>query len=256
MRRHNNFFIKITSSLYAWLDLSAHFIQVSACQALAYEQKDLIEKNPIYFNIYMSVKALPLFVFSTFIAVHLSYLLLAEADSTKEIHTVYDINYVLNLFEKNKTIHRKQGQLFKDMNEFRFSSRFLSAIMVTLVVLYYATFYLSYFLIYWKDVFVNKTKAILKIVILALNLLKSNYDSMSLITLNDAVSKHYDFILIIFLVAFMSSFVICIFQIVLLCRDVKLHIKQMYKGNYNFVKRARTLRNFYVLSNSSFHFNG
>ena len=64
-----------------------------------------------------------------------------------------------------------------------------------------------------------------------------------------------DSIVWLFMTPLIVSPIICIFQIYLFSNDLKTHLKQLYKGECDFVRKAKNIGNAAIAS-GSFHFGG
>jgi hypothetical protein len=201
--------------------------------------------------------------------------LLNVEDEHENIYSRCDIDYVLNLlngkddtaskksfvplkkfkyltvFTEKKNFKTKVISILKKVLKwdpnFRFTSRMINAFTVSLVALYSCvvafTFSITYLLDY-SDSFILQIENILC--------------QISSDVCMDSHKKYTDTrssFVWVFVAPLIISLVICLLQIYLLSSDVKTHLKQLYKGECDFVRKAETIGNASI-ANSSFHVGG
>ena len=281
-----NVFIIASSCLLAWIDLLLNVSQVSIGRQIHLDKLE-VQTKYLYLTVYNVLASMPLALFSAFLVAHLSYRLVAALCSgtpppgdTELIYSRYDIDYVLDLVrrppklgrrllitnkkhdyfvlvEENNWIRRLVNQCRRlvDWNEhFRFSARFMSIVVVALVALYFMALYLSYSVMHWSSQLISKATPTLKIIILVINL-STNGGDMRFDRLEDVFAGHKSFIVAIFVTPLFVAWLICVVQLYLLAADTKTHIRQLYRGNCEFVVKAANISNSSI-AKSSFQFAG
>ena len=281
-----NVFIIASSCLLAWIDLLLNVSQVSIGRQIHLDKLE-VQTRYLYLTVYNVLASMPLALFSAFLVAHLSYRLVAALCSgtpppgdTELIYSRYDIDYVLDLVrrppklgrrllitnkkhdyfvlvEENNWIRRLVNQCRRlvDWNEhFRFSARFMSIVVVALVALYFMSLYLSYSVMHWSSQLISKATPTLKIIILVINL-STNGGDMRFDRLEDVFAGHKSFIVAIFVTPLFVAWLICVVQLYLLAADTKTHIRQLYRGNCEFVVKAANISNSSI-AKSSFQFAG
>ncbi len=124
--------------------------------------------------------------------------------------------------------------------------------VVSLVVLYYFALYITYFLAWYSSV-LSRLVAFLQDLDLK-NITTSTHRSPL-----DGDANDYgwlrDSVLWIFAGPLIIAPIICLLQLALLAKDTKTHLKQLRRGQCDFVQSAQTIGNASIAS-SSFHFGG
>ncbi len=177
----------------------------------------------------------------------------------------FKINYYPKII---KFIHHF---IYKWDDNFRFTSRFLNTIVVAATCLYY-------FFLYWFYWIMKKTSVLTTDVLDEISIKKLICDISEQLCLNstlyDTAFESVDKFLtkslntdwnkkdnLINSVKFCAilpvfiSFFICFIQLLLIARDCKKHLLELYRGDCEFVKKAKNLQNGKIAGNS-FHFGG
>lgn len=155
---------------------------------------------------------------------------------------------------------------------FRFTSRYLNTITVSLVALYYVFLYWTYKISMLMSHLVSKIPD---------ELLVDNlyvYPGEILCAINDQVcleqlremggiklplpKSFVNFtpslkssILAVFIVPAFGAFLLCLGQVFLLIKETRQHLRELYQGKCEYVKKAANLENSKIAS-TSFHFGG
>ena len=166
--------------------------------------------------------------------------------------------------------------IFKWDTNFRFSSRVVNTLVVSFVALYYFVVVLTYTISYLASSLTsyipntfdpNKAQfpfgRILCNILIKIFKMDSCNDSISSLSIPipvpdmiiQAIPWLRDSIFWIFVAPLIFSPIICLIQIYLLSNDIKTHLKQMYKGECDFVRKAKRIGNGSI-ANGSFHFGG
>ena len=177
---------------------------------------------------------------------------------------------------ENKSVLAKVKNFVKKLLDwdanFRFTSRFMNTMLVALVALYYFVIFLSYVMAYYGNRLAQLLDYVLGVVNqvngIEINLgeiLCSFSEDICIEALKipfklpDLPINHFagvrDSVIAIFVVPLFGSLLICLVQLYLLSRDIKTHIKQLYKGTCEFVLKVDKIPTPSIAS-SSFHFGG
>lgn len=189
---------------------------------------------------------------------------------------------------KESKIAKIRNVLYKPDPFFRFTSRYVNSIMVTIVALYYFVFYFGFVVI----TVVTGLTDVLRKFDDKLNQLQTLLTTSPTIKIGDvceAISNELPFCVdslydieipipkvpaaattilqrlqnisiessleAIFIVPIFVALLICLLQLFLFVRESRLHMKQIQKGECQFVVDAKSLSNGSIAS-SSFHFGG
>ncbi len=174
---------------------------------------------------------------------------------------------------EKKNFATKFNSIFKRIlnwdSNFRFSSRVVNTFVVSFVALYYLVLNVTYGISYYVNTFVeyyldpiNAQIAIGDIlcsITSGLLCIESLSDFKIKIPIPDKIIQLLpwlrDSIRWVFTVPLILSPIICLLQIYLLSNDIKTHLKQLYKGECDFVRKALNIGNS-AIARGSFHFGG
>ena len=216
-------------------------------------------------------------------------------DENEIIFSQCDIDYVRNLLNKkgeqfskkhlkrlNKyqytTVEKKNfvtkvisivKRIFKWDSNFRFSSRVINTFVVSFVALYYflisITYQISYYVITLANYIPNSVDNTIPIGNILCSISSDTLcgDSLSNLTIKIPLPDKifqvlpwlHDSIVWVFMAPLILSPIICLFQIYLLSNDIKTNLKQLYKGECDFVRKAINIGNA-AIARGSFHFGG
>jgi hypothetical protein len=127
--------------------------------------------------------------------------------------------------------------------------------VVSLVVLYYFALYITYFLAWYSSV-LSRLVAFLQDIDDFKNITITKYRSLEYL---DDNTNDYGWLRSSVLWTFAGPLIIapiiCLLQLVLLAKDTKTHLKQLRRGQCDFVQSAQTIGNASI-AGSSFHFGG
>ena len=129
--------------------------------------------------------------------------------------------------------------------------------VVSSVVLYYFALYITYLLAWYSSV-LSQLVLFLQDLKDFQNITNSNMTSTlyrSLIEDGDDLRWLKDSVVWVFAGPLIIAPIICYLQIFLLAMDTKTHLRQLHKGNCDFVQNAKTIGN-RSIAGSSFHFGG
>jgi hypothetical protein len=197
-----------------------------------------------------------------------------DSISKKTFQKIKKHYYLTEKVEK-KGIGIKLLSVFKSLFSwdpyFRFSSRVVNTLVVTFVVLYYIVIFWTYFIAYNSKYFTNliPEEVDLRNMTIPIGELLCQLseeiciESFQNYTLKLPIPEKIiqilpwirDSILWVFAAPLIISPLICLLQIFLISRDIKTHLKQLYKGECDFIQKAVTIGNASI-ANSSFHFGG
>ena len=220
--RSNQFLINLSASIYMWIDLTEVVFQYGKCNInnnLLDEDMDEARRELWYSMVYKILFSIPLSIFMSFVVISLTYRTminlidfifrysssLTKKELTKSssdtvcctlgnnddehemFYSKFDLQYVLDIFENNKTPNQndknknidnvdvqdlnknlkyskvvciKETKLKKIMNiiyrsdpSFRFTSRYINSLMVTFIALYYFVVYFARLVIIFTTYF-------------------------------------------------------------------------------------------------------
>ena len=160
--RVDNFFINITSCIYAWIDLFENLYIASVCDSFYAQTGDVSSKEEVYnkyvyYIVYKIFASIPFSIFQSFIVINLTYRsaislidysirnrktnqnnadsffcnLLCVNDEHELIYSKYDIDYVIQLLH-GKENNKRSLKLIKKYDYFKhqtLDSSFLSKIL-------------------------------------------------------------------------------------------------------------------------------
>ncbi len=181
----------------------------------------------------------------------------------------------LTVFTEKKNFKTKVISILKKVLKwdpnFLFTSRMINAFTVSLVALYYVVLLLTYEITYYIDYAASfipdsfdSSKAQIPIGDILCQISSDIcIDSLTNYTIKLPVPDKIvqvlpwlrSSVVWVFVAPLIISPIICLLQIYLLSRDVKTHLKQLYKGECDFVRKAETIGNASI-ANSSFHVGG
>ena len=128
--------------------------------------------------------------------------------------------------------------------------------VVSLVVLYYFALYITYFLAWYSSV-LSRLVAFLQDIDDFKNITTTKHRSP--LEYLDGDANDYGWLRSSVLWTFAGPLIIapiiCLLQLALLAKDTKTHLKQLRRGQCDFVQSAQTIGNASI-AGSSFHFGG
>ncbi len=362
--RSNQFLINLSASIYMWIDLTEVVFQYGKCNIknnLLDDGMDEARRELWYSMVYKILFSIPLSIFMSFVVISLTYrtminlidfifrysssltkkeltksssdtvcCTLGNIDDEHEMfYSKFDLQYVLDIFENNKTPNQndknksidnvdvqdlnknlkyskvvciKETKLKKIMNiiyrsdpSFRFTSRYINSLMVTFIALYYFVVYFARIVIIFTTYF-TEMLSILDDAGDKVNQLGSFLTSTQSVTYGEICQVFGEFLCVdslldlkipipqlpkatgafsklnatlmhlqqinlassinaITIVPIVGAYLICLLQLFMFVRETRLHLKQLHKGNCEFVVKAKNLNNGSIAS-SSFHFGG
>ena len=201
--------------------------------------------------------------------------LLNSKDSTsKKSFTPLKKFKYLTVFTEKKNFKTKVISLLKKVLKwdpnFRFTSRMINAFTVSLVALYYVVLGLTFGITLLLEIVTSfipvfdSSKAQNPIGDILCEISSDICtESLRNYTINLPVTDKIvqvlpwlrSSVVWVFVAPLIISPIICLLQIYLLSRDVKTHLKQLYKGECDFVRKAETIGNASI-ANSSIHIGG
>jgi len=206
----------------------------------------------------------------------------SESLSKRRFYKIKKHRYLTACEEGKRNFQTKLASTLKSLidwdSNFRFSSRVINTLTVSFVALYYFVLIVSYFISYSINYYASfiptsfdPSKAQIPLGYLLCQILEyflatsSNSCSDSVWVVNvdflvpDKLIQSYpwlrDSIVWLFMTPLIVSPIICMCQIYLFSHDLKTHLKQLYKGEYDFVRKAKNIGNATIAS-GSFHFGG
>jgi hypothetical protein len=197
-----------------------------------------------------------------------------EKNSQKTLVQAKEFNYVTLLIEKKNFMNKILSIIKKVIKwdpNFRFSSRVINSFVVSFVSLYYVvllitynvSYYVNYLAAFIPDSFDSSKAEIPVGDILCSFSSDICIDSAMNYTVHLPVPEKIvqvlpwlrESVIWVFTAPLILSPILCLLQIYLLSSDIKTHLKQLYKGECDFVRKAETIGNASI-ANASFHFGG
>ena len=156
-------------------------------------------------------------------------------------------------------------------NNFRFTSRYMNTLVVSLVVLYYFVLWITYTLAYWSvylttylpdDLDFTNSEISVGDIFCSISddfCIEELANFTQKLPVPDKIIQVLPWlrtsIIWVFAAPLIISPLICLLQVFLFSRDLKTHLKQLYKGDCDFVRSAEAIGNASIAT-ASFHFGG